>query len=374
MAKTRLLWLLSCLLTGCLWSHEAVKPPLTNIRRERQVTPRPTPFVSVTVTRTPGAVRLHVMTAQRCRIDVMKAVDTGYADGRVERGKLELESSLEDVCYGSQLAHAEDVDVGLQVGARLRVLGSTSGTGDLEVPLSTFDSLFQEGTVQPSQLAQVLVQGVKAADLPIGEIVNRHAQIDAILMKCEQSLARLDAERGVLAQRLAELLDLQLQGAVDPRIAQTAQRLYARIALLQAKQEVEPQPAAAEPERSNWRDVPARWFERAKALVTQLSTRGEQTSVPEHVQLDLDDKPSVQPSTLDWAMGSLPTVCKITVTGGAAVAATLVATGPAGVALDVVMGVLGDDLSRWLTNRCCMLASNSDTDVPPMCETDSHDL
>ena len=100
----------------------------------------------------------------------------------------------------------------------------------------------------------------------------------------------------------------------------------------------------------------------------------EQGAVPEHVKRDIDAT-DVQPSTFEWAMGSLPTVCKITVTGGAAVAATLVATGPTGIALNVVMGMLGDDLSEWLTNRCCELAANSVTDVQSaICDTDSKAL
>ena len=368
-------------LAGCVWWTHEVKVPretpttnTTNFRREQRVTPRPSPFVAVTVTRIAGALRLHVTSAQRCRIDVLKAEDTGYPDGRVERGQLELETSREDVCYGAHLAPASDVDVGLEVGSRLRVLGATSTNGDLEVTLPALDALFQEGSVQPSQLAQVLVHGVKAAELPLGEIVNRQRQIDATLAKCEQALARTDAERELLARRLAELLDLRLQGSADPRISQTAQRLYARLSLIAAKQKAEAQELASTDPNAGWRAAPGRFLTRAKKLLSQLSTSEEQGAVPEHVKRDIDAT-DVQPSTFEWAMGSLPTVCKITVTGGAAVAATLVATGPTGIALNVVMGMLGDDLSEWLTNRCCELAANSVTDVQSaICDTDSKAL
>ena len=375
---------LACVLpSGCLWAYNAAELPgarggsaiseasrteiRSSVRHELSMTPLREPLVSMTMTRSAGALRLRLTSSARCRIESLKATDLGYPNGRVERGAPEVESSREEACYGAQPLAAPQVDVGLQVGPRLHVLGATSAAGELDVSLSALDALFRGRPIEPSQLAQVLVYGVKAAELPLGELLNRQRQIDTRLAAADATLAQRDATRETLATRLAELLDLQLQGVVDARVAERAQQLYGRLASSDKR-------SVPDPESDWWREAPGRWLTRGKALIDSLQPSDPDQAVPEQVQRDLDAI-SVNPSTFSWAIQALPTVCLISVTSGEAVVGQLVFTGATGVALSVVMAVLGDPLSQWLANRCCEMAAGSVSNAQStVCHTDSHEL
>lgn len=334
----------ACLTAACLAACTPSAPAAqATIRRERLVQELPAPFDSVTVTRTPGSLRVHLTTAKRCQVEVQRATDVVFADGHVERGELLLESSQQSACDADGGGPAAAVDIGVLAGDRLRLLGTTSTQGDLEIRLSDLDTLFGDRPVPLNQLAQLIVRGEKAAELPLGEIVNRQREIDARVSACEAALAA-QADRGTLARRLAEVSDLKLQGAVDPRLMQCADQLYARMS-----------EGAASP-------APTTWIDRAKGMLSDLFSSDDPQDVPPGVKNDLDDK-RVDASTFSWAISMLPTMCKITVNGGAAAVGQLVATGAAGIALSIVMSVLGDDLSDWLTNRCCEMAAGSLTDA-----------
>jgi prepilin-type processing-associated H-X9-DG protein len=352
MTRAHVSLLAAACLAGCTPSGPAAK---ATIRRERLVQARSAPFDSVTVTRAPGALRVHLTTTKRCQIDVKRATDVVFADGHVERGELLLESSEQAACDPVS-EPAADVDIGVLAGDRLRLLGTTSQQGDLEIRLNDLDALFGDRPVAMSQLGQLIVRGEKAAELPLGEILNRQREVDTRVAACEAALAE-HAGHDTLARRLAELSDLQLQGAVDPRLTQCADRLYARIS-----------------ESSADASAPASWLDRAKTMVSDLFNTGDHQDVPAAVQHDLDDK-QVDSSTFSWAISMLPTMCKVTVNGGAAAVGQLVATGPAGIALSIVMSVLGDDLSDWLSNRCCEMAAGSLTDAQStVCHTEPRKL
>lgn len=349
----------------CLASCLPQPPPpvlsATNVRRERVVLERPTSFDSVTVTRTAGALRLHVTSAKRCQIEVRAATDVRYEDGRIERGELLLESSEQSACDKNS-APAKGVDIGLLAGDRLRLLGTTSDEGDLEVPLTELDKMFAGHTLQPSALGQVLVRGEPAAGLPIGEILNRQLEINARLARCDAALAA-PADRFTLARRLAEISDLQLQGVVDPRLPQCAEKLYARL-LEQSRTQQE---VVTTPPATGESSTP--WLDRAQNMWADLFGSGQQPDVPAQVQHDINNS-GIDPSTIGWALESLPALCKITV-NGTAVVGTLVASGATQVALTIMMGVLGEDLSDWLTNRCCEMAASTLSDASStVCETD----
>ena len=360
--RTLLIGLACACLAGCFPQPPPPVLSATNVRRERVVTERPVPFDTVTVTRTSGAVRLHVTSAKRCQTDVRAATDVRYEDGRIERGDLLLESSEQAPCDEHSVP-AKGVDIGLLAGDRLRLLGTTSDEGDLDIPLTEFDKLFAGRTLPASELGQVLVRGERGAGLPIGEILNRQLEINARVSRCEATLAA-SADRFTLARRLAEVSDLQLQGVVDPRLPQCAEKLYAR--LLEQSQPVEgstaPGPDAAS----------TSWLERAQSMWADLFGNAPQ-GVPPQVQTDINNS-GIDPSTITWALQSLPALCKITVNGTAVVGA-LATSGATQVALTIVMGVLGDDLSDWLTNRCCEMAANTLSDASStVCETERKHL
>jgi len=254
------------------------------------------------------------------------------------------------------------------VGPRLYVLGATSRNGELDVSLSSLDALFRGRVVEPGQLGKILVYGSPAAELPLGELVNRQRQIDARLTASDLTLAQPEATRETLATRLAELLDLQLQGVADARVTERAQQLYLRLA------SSDKDDSAQGPPSDWWRDAPAHWLTRGKELIDSLHSTDPADAVPEQVARDLDAL-SINPNTFSWAASALPTVCRISVTGGEAVVGQLVFTGATGVALSVVMAVLGDPLSQWLTNRCCEMAASSITHAQStVCHTDNREL
>lgn len=351
MSRLNALLAAACL-AACTPSGPAAK---ATIRRERLVQELAAPFDSVTVTRAPGSLRVHLTTTKRCQIEVKRATDVVFADGHVERGELLPETRRQSACDADGGSPAADVDIGVLAGDRLRLLGTTSDQGDLEIRLSDLDALFGDRPVPLSQLAQLIVRGEKAAELPLGEILNRQREIDARVAACDAALAE-HADRETLARRLAEVSDLKLQGAVDERLTQCADQLYARMSENAA-------PSA-----------PTSWIDRAKGMLSDLFSSDDPQDVPAGVKNDLDDK-RVDASTFNWAVSMLPTMCKITVNGGAAAVGQLVATGAAGIALSIVMSVLGDDLSDWLANRCCEMAAGSLTDAQStVCHTEPKKL
>jgi len=317
--------LASCALPRAVPDTQVV-PTQSNVRRELKVETLEQPFDVVTVTRVRGALRFHVTTKQRCRTDVMRAVDVGFSNGRVERGTLELENSHEGPCAGPMLPAAA-LDIGVSAGPRLHVLGRTSQTGDLEVRLSTLDVLFADPPVALNALGQVLVHGVKGAEIPLGEILHRGELIEATLTRVDRAIADAETPRELLAQRLAELLDLQLQGADDARIATRMQLLYMRMSS-NATPGATPPSAGAPP-----------------------------------------TPPELQPDMLDQIQSAIPTLCKITISGGEAIIGQLTPLGPAGLALSFMVNYLDDSLTQWLTNRCCVMASGSLSDAET---TDCH--
>jgi hypothetical protein len=63
-------------------------------------------------------------------------------------------------------------------------------------------------------------------------------------------------------------------------------------------------------------------------------------------------------SSFRWALDWLPTVCKVTVKGGAIVGGAAL-DGVPGVALAVIDAAVGDTFSDWMIKTCCKKGSQA---------------
>lgn len=297
-------------------ADRATEPPPRHERRETRVTMLNEPFDVVELARTDGALRFHVTTKKLCQVDVL----------RVKRESRDVESTRRSPC-NTPLLPAANVDIGLQAGPRLVVLGTTTQSGDFTLPLSQIDALFAGQSMELAAMGQVLIHGVKAAELPLGEILQRKQQIASTLAASDRALAATDAPPQELETRLAELMDLKQQGASDPRLVENALQLYARL-------------------------HPIR--------------------ISDGATIDVHEA-NMDARTFDEVVRSLSSMCRITVWGGEVVAGALV---PEGFAVKVMLGAInkavGDDLTAWLTQRCCEMAASSILEAESTgCDTDA---
>ena len=277
--------------------------------------------VTVTVTRGSDLLHLLVVSGERCHAE-----------------------QPEDCPAGRPVAN---VDVVLSTAERRHVLGNTSDDGKLDIALLQIAALFEGQNVAAGQQAQLLVHDRVAAELPLGELVNRQRVIEATIAECDDVLADPAPDRDYAQQLLARVLDLQLRGSADRRLIDRANRLYSHLR-----------------KNESIFAAPKRWFTRAKDALARLRNSGDAEAVPEQVQQDLEttdvsDTDNVDSQSMSWAISMLPTMCKITVRGGAVAAGQLVATGAPGVALAIIVGSMGEDLSKWLIHSCCEMASRS---------------
>lgn len=281
-------------------------------------------YDTLTVTRAAEVLHLLVVTGEHCE------------DSR--------EATPEQPVKCADTNPAANVEVVLQGGDGQRTtLGSTSPDGRLEVPLTRFDALFQGQSIAADARAQLLVHDKVAAELPLGEIVNRQSVVDSAIAECDRLLEDAAPDRDYAQQLIARLLDLQMRGIADLRIADRASKLYEHLKATE----------------SIW-SAPARWFNEAKELLARLRGSGDEQAVPQHVKENIEQTGSkVESQSFQWALGMLPAMCKITVRGGAVVAGQMIATGAPGVALAIIAASVGDDLSNWLINSCCQMASKS---------------
>lgn len=293
--------------------------------RALRVTPFDEPYDVVTVARTEGALVFHVETHKLCQTDVLEANRTSDSKDPAQPRPLELKNSRRGPCSGPPLS-AGGLDIGLQAGPRLMLIGTTSETGEFTLPLSQLDRLFADTRVEPQATAQVLVHGLKVAELPLGEIANRKELVDATLTASNQALAMPDTPRERLETLLAEIMSLRQQGIDDPRLLDGARLLHERLQ----------QPASVVP---------------ATETATATTTATAITTDPVSVSSSQD---------FDRAFDALPSMCKITIQGGAIVVGALVPESIAvGFMLGAISATIGDDLTQWLTNRCCEMAASS---------------
>ncbi|MET0390923.1 MAG: hypothetical protein ABW321_33425 [Polyangiales bacterium] len=243
-----------------------------------------------------------------------------------------------------------DAEIVLRTRDGERVLGRTSSIGRLDVSLAELDAQFSGRKLPPDERAQVLLHDHVAAELPLGEILDRKRVIDATLAEADRLLEDSSPDRDYGQQLLVRLLDLQMRGIADPRISERSERLYEHLR-----------------ENESFFAAPQRWFNKAKELVARLRSSGDDAEVPEPVKHDLEqtvDTGKVESGSFAWAISKLPTMCKITVRGGAVVAAQFIAAGAPGVALAIIAASVGDDLSNWLIHSCCEMARKSLEDAP----------
>jgi hypothetical protein len=334
---------LSLLLTGCALLYPPPAPPrvvptVTSERTEERVTVLDEPYDTLTLTRVRGALRVHVETQPTCRVQVYRALDQGYSNGRVERGTFTLGSERRTPCRRAQ--PAVGLDVGLQTGPRLQVLGTTSQTGLLEVPYDDLDARFAGQAVALSQQAQLLIHGKLVAELPLGLIVNRMRLSADVLAGADATLADPSADREKLQARLTELWTLQMQGVDDPRLNERALRVYIRL-----KTYVDPQlqPTAA-----------------AQATPAAQPTAAP---VPPDAELHAGD--------LRRAESLLPDLCRATVAGGETVLGALALTGTAGILLAFMHNLLDVGYNQSLAHECCIWAMSMLMHANnPRCDTD----
>ncbi|MEY4578118.1 MAG: hypothetical protein RL701_2821 [Pseudomonadota bacterium] len=280
--------------------------------------------VTVTVTRGADVLRLLVVSGDVCHAHTDEQPD--------------------DCPLGRPVAH---VDVVMNTAERRDVLGTTSSDGDLEIPLARIAALFKGQNVAGDQQAQLLVHDRVAAELPLGELVNRQRVIEATIAEVDDLLADPAPDRDYGQQLLARVLDLQLRGSADRGLIDRANRLYAHLR-----------------KNESIFAAPKRWFTRAKEALARLRSSGDAEAVPEQIQQNIEttqvrDTETVDAQSVSWAISMLPTMCKITVRGGAVAAGQLIATGAPGVALAIIVGSMGEDLSKWLIRSCCEMASRS---------------
>jgi hypothetical protein len=308
---SRWIWQVLLLATSCATAGSGAPRGPTGVHVET--------YDTVTVTRDAQVVHFQVMTGQRCN----------------GAGQLSC----------AQNEPAADTAIVLRTSTERHLLGSTAQDGRLAVPLSAFDELFRGQTVAADQVAQLLVHDSVAAELPLGEIVNRQSVIDSAISECDQALAAPSPDRDYVQLLLGRLLDLQMRGIADPRIADRTSRLYERLR-----------------QSDSLFAAPRRWLGRAQELLAHLRSSGDEQAVPTQVQNTIDTtdtSKTVEPHSFKWALSVLPTMCKITVRGGAVVAGQMIATGAPGVALAIIAASVGDDLSDWLVKSCCDMASRS---------------
>ena len=272
--------------------------------------------VAMTITRAPGILSLHVLVAPRCPADDENPCPEGKP--------------------GEGLAIAIHTDRGD------RTLGTTSSDGSLEVPFADLETLFKGEQVGNDQRAALLVEGRNVAELSVGEIINRQKLLASALKECDEALANpnLIPEYSDYAQDLlGRMLDLQLLGLSDDTLKDRTTRLSERI---------------RENPDSMW-SQPKKLNERAQQLLADLRASGSESQVPAEVQRELSDPSAdqgMESSSFRWALDWLPTVCKVTVKGGAIVGAAAV-TGVPGVALAVIDAAVGDTFSDWMIKTCC---------------------
>jgi hypothetical protein len=233
----------------------------------------------------------------------------------------------------------------LRSKAERRDLGQTAEDGHLDVLLSTLDASLHGQPIAEDERAQLLIHDRVVAELPLGEIIHRTRVIEATLAEADSLLADRSPDRDYAQELLGRMLDLQMRGIADPRIADRSSRLYEHL----------------HETASIW-SVPRRLLDRAKDLLSTLRHSSDDKDVPAEVQRSLEktaDTGTVEPQSFSWALRMLPTMCKITVRGGAVAAGQLIATGAPGVALAIIAASVGDDLSNWLIKSCCEMASQT---------------
>lgn len=345
---TRALVLIS-LSAACATGSATPKPRVAESKRILR--PISGTYDTVTVTRGTDVLRVHVLTADRCeeliqtgntytRVKGRGAMtETRHLSGTVPAGPSQQEAEYAVPCDMSK--PAAGVEVVLNAAEHRDYLGTTSPEGELEVPLPRIDALFRQRPVNHSQRAQLLVHGNVVADLPLGEILNRQSVIDSTIADCDRMLAEPSVGQDVFQRLVGTLLDLQIRGIADPRIADRMQKLSDRLHSVDSKTAVEQEELG-----------------HAQELLTQLKADGTEQAVPAAVQQNVSDK-HVEGHSFQWALSLLPTMCKITVKGGGVAVGQLIATGAPGIALAIIAASVGDDLSKWLIQRCCKLATES---------------
>lgn len=276
--------------------------------------------VAMTITRAPGSLGLHVLVAPRCPA----ADENPCPEGKPTAG----------------LAVAAHTDRGD------RELGTTSSDGSLEVPFSELDQLFRGETVPNDQRVSFLVEGRNVSELAIGDIINRQSIVDSAIKECDEALANPElttAYSDYAQDLLGRMLDLQLLGFSDDALKDRTTRLSERI---------------REKPDSMW-SQPKKLSERAADLLASLRESGNEDAVPPEVRRELespDADHSMDSSSFRWALDWLPTVCKVTIKGGAIVGAVAV-TGAPGVALAIIDAAVGDTFSDWMIKTCCKKGS-----------------
>lgn len=203
---------------------------------------------------------------------------------------------------------ASGVEVTLRAGGKDQVLGTTSSGGQLTIPLVDLDTAFQGLDIGQQVRGQLIVHGRVDAELPIGEILDRHRVLDAYVQEVDDVLADPSPNRDHMEALWGRLVDFQMRGTADARLADRMARLYEYLHGTQGQGE------------------------------------------------------NVDPDKFSWAVSELPTLCKITVKGGAVVAGQLVA-GPAGLALAIIAAAVGNDLSSYMIKSCCKLAGKPCEDI-----------
>jgi hypothetical protein len=240
----------------------------------------------------------------------------------------------------SQLAVSVRTPVGDQE------LGKTWTDGALDVPFSQLDSLFPGQAVAKHQAAPLLVEGRVVSELPIAEIFR--GIIESAIKECDSALADPDLQSDYAQDLLGRMLDLQLLGLSDDRLTDLTIQLSVRV-------RERPSAMWSTPRKPNGRADPLELSEHA---------------VPEDVQRQIwhgGADETIPPSTFRWALEWLPTVCKVTVKGGAIVGQVIL-TGAPGAALAILDATVGDVYSGWMIKSCCRrLSAVLGAAKPPEC-------
>jgi hypothetical protein len=286
-----------------------------------------------------GATALHlsVSTYELCQVIVQEAREEVTPDGTVHQSRPEhrQDGSLQR-CY--ERPPTARVELTLRAKGIRHKLGSTSSDGQLSVQLTDLDQLLQERALTAGETADLLVNGNKAGELPLLQILARPSLGEAVVAECEQVLRQTAISESEFEHLLASLFTLHMRGVVDPRADSCRQQLHARMhraeeAVVHYQQELA----------------------RAQELLASMQQSGNAAAVPQHVRESVrrrqTDKPTVQ-----WATEHLPTpstaLCASIAKGAGAAVGFLVTKGTPGLAVAIISALWGDRLQSWFVETC----------------------
>jgi hypothetical protein len=222
-----------------------------------------------------------------------------------------------------------------------RALGTTWSDGALDVPFSQLEALFPNQGAEKHERATLLVEGRVVSELPVDEIFR--SIVATALQECDAALADPNLQTDYAQGLLGRMLDLQLLGLADDRLAERTTQLSVRV---------------REKPASMW-STPQKPLPHGAALIAGLRATGDEHSVPEDVQRQITHGSAgdVTSATFRWALKWLPTVCKVSIKSGEIVG-QVVLSGAPGIALAILDATVGDVYSEWMIKTCCQRVSD----------------